>query len=60
MLVNLTEKEGNVQNIQVLEEKKQEEEQFYSAENESDESLPNLAAREHFWDVETRAAHPAL
>ena len=60
MLVNLTEKEGNVQNIQVLEEKKQEEEQFYSAENESDESLPNLAAQEHFWDVETRTAHPAL
>ena len=43
-----------------LKKKKQEEEQFYSAENESDESLPNLAAREHFWDVETRTAHPAL
>lgn len=60
MLVNLTEKEGNVQNKQVPEEKKQEEEQFYSVENKSDESLPNLAAREHVWDVETRTAHPAL
>ena len=27
--------------------KKLKEAQFYSAENESDESLPNLAAREH-------------
>lgn len=40
--------------------KKLKEAQFYSAENESDESLPNLAAREHVWEVELRIIHPAL